>query len=925
MKQSTSCETHFLGWETPLLPAAAKFLCERFSTSDAIDLRSLLCVLPSARGLSNLERLLRSEAEQTNVELHLPQIVTTGQLAESLYVPALPIALELEQTLAWATVLQAIPPEELTPLIPVVPEREPIGPWVELGGTLRRLHEVLAANSLSFEAVGEATETEAEQRRWKLLAKIFDAYLAQLATAEICDPHVARRQAVVDGNCRTDQTVVLIGTSDLSDAMLEMLRSLKSNVLSLVAAPKNEAKRFDSFGCVLTANWLEHHLPVSDDQFIAAGDISDQSQAVAESISQLRANYSTGEITVGVTDESHVGPVEVELRGGNLPSYRHLGWTLGETAVGRLMNLIATHLRRQTWQSLAALVRHGDVCAMVGRHLKVDDSEWLTQLDNLLAEYFPVRLSDDLPAKVGNRFKVPVQVASVVQDWLAGFNVPTQTISQWSKAFDTCINELYENRLDAVGRQRTAMAVEKARQVLDRFATLNQHLDISIGSAAAMEMLTGRLVDVRFGEQLQPGDIEIAGWLDLALDPSPALIVVGLNHPFVPSAVTSDPFLPGSLRTKLRMADNDRRYARDVYAMHLMVSTRPETRFIVGRTSADGSPTPPSRLMAAAPSKDSARRVLNLLDSKRERVETDHRWNAGPPVTNLPIPELDALEELQPINAMSVTAFQLYLTCPYRFYLRYVLGCRPLSDDGTELAANQFGDLIHNTLDRFGNDLARRDESDPEKIKSLLIGYLHDYATERYGESPNTSVAVQVAQAQRRLEVVAQRQAERIAAGWRIQYAEKSAGEEQGSGIDVDGRWMTLNGRFDRIDFHKESGRWAILDYKTHGELPAKKHFKRTNGQIKWLELQLPLYRMMTPYLGIDADPMDVELGYFNIGQKDSETKINIADFGEDLMQDAREKILECVRNIWAGNFEPSQEAVDFDDYAMILQTGIPN
>ena len=110
------------------------------------------------------------------------------------------------------------------------------------------------------------------------------------------------------------------------------------------------------------------------------------------------------------------------------------------------------------------------------------------------------------------------------------------------------------------------MAVEKALQVLDRFAELNAQLDLTIGSAAALEMLTGRLSDVRFGEELKEDDVEIAGWLDLALDTSPAMVVVGMNHPFVPTTVTSDPFLPGSLRTKLRMADNDRRFARDAYA-----------------------------------------------------------------------------------------------------------------------------------------------------------------------------------------------------------------------------------------------------------------------------------------------------------------------------------------------------------------------
>ncbi len=922
MNQTSTCETHFLGWDAPLLPAAAQFLGERFHARDTIDLSKLICVLPSARGMVNLERCLHQAALGIGAKLRLPKITTIGQLAETLYEPQLPVALELEQTLAWARVLRTIPPIDLKPLIPVVPEPDPIGPWVDFGGTLRRLQEELAANLLSFDDVALATETEAERRRWILLATIYHAYLSELDSAQLCDPHVARRQAVLDGKCTSDKTIVLIGTSDLSAAMTEMLRSLTSTVLALVSAPIHESGRFDSFGSIKTDSWLEHQLPAEDHHFVTAGDISDQAQAVAESIDQVRNDYSNAEITVGVTDESHVGPVEVELRGVGIPSYRHLGWTLSETAIGRLMTLITAHLRRQTWQSLAALVRHADVCAMIGRKLESENSSWLTALDKLLADYFPVRLDATLPTKALDSCQPAAEIVEIIHAWLAGFSKPEQTISQWSRTLDQCIEQLYEERLPVHGRQRTSKAVEKAREVLDRFARLNSHLDMSISSGAAMEMLTSRLMEVRFGEELQPDDVEIAGWLDLALDTSPVLIVVGLNHPFVPSAVTSDPFLPGSLRTKLRLADNERRFARDVYATHVMLTTRPQIKFIVGQRSADGSPTPPSRLMAAAPPKDSARRVLQLLDTKRPQVNIDHRWNGGPETTDLPIPKADA-DEGKSVTAMSVTAFQLYLTCPYRFYLRYIKKIQPLSDDGNELAANQFGDLIHNTLDLFGQNLDQRDEGNPTKIESFLIEHLHAYAARQYGDSASISVALQVAQAERRLRVVAQRQAERIAAGWQIKFVEKSAGEQQGSGIEVDGRWLTLNGRFDRIDYHSKTGRWAILDYKTHGHPPHKKHLKKTENGYQWLELQLPLYRMMARYLDIDADPLEVQLGYFNISQKDAETKINIADFGEDLMSQAKEKIHETVRNIWAGRFEPTTDPVIFDDYSMILQTGV--
>ncbi len=182
---------------------------------------------------------------------------------------------------------------------------------------------------------------------------------------------------------------------------------------------------------------------------------------------------------------------------------------------------------------------------------------------------------------------------------------------------------------------------------------------------------------------------------------------------------------------------------------------------------------------------------------------------------------------------------------------------------------------------------------------------------------------MQVAQAERRLKAVAKEQAARIAAGWKIHASEASVDETRGAGVEVDGKRMGLRGRFDRIDHHAESGRWAILDYKTHGHRPEKKHLKKTDEGYQWIDLQLPLYRMMIPFLGIDAQPADVQLGYFNISEKDEETRINIAEFSDEQMQQAEELIHDCIRGIWAGDFEPTSDRVQFDDYGMILQTGV--
>jgi len=251
-----------------------------------------------------------------------------------------------------------------------------------------------------------------------------------------------------------------------------------------------------------------------------------------------------------------------------------------------------------------------------------------------------------------------------------------------------------------------------------------------------------------------------------------------------------------------------------------------------------------------------------------------------------------------------------------------VLKLKPLDDSSSELAANQFGDLVHGALERFG-DSPDRDEADQGKIEGLLHRHLHAYADERYGTSVSTAVTLQIHQAERRLATVAVEQAKRIAAGWRIERSEAPVDDkEMGACIEVDGFRMGLRGRLDRIDFHPATGRWAILDYKTHGHKPEKKHLKKTEDGYKWIDLQLPLYRMMIPYLGIDAKVNEVELGYFNVSDKDAETRINIAEFDEALMEKARLLILDCVRRIRDGDFEPSKEPIEFDDYSMILQTG---
>ncbi|MEO1528735.1 MAG: hypothetical protein AAFX06_25220, partial [Planctomycetota bacterium] len=232
------CERVFVGWDQPFLHAASKFLVDRFwgddpLRGDQLDLSTWTCVLPSAQSVLGFRGALRQACGVAGLELVSPKIVAVGELAESLYQPRNPLAIEFEQTLAWVRVLERQVPADLEPLLPVVPESESLGAWIEIASTLRRLESDLAAECLSFANVVEVTETESERRRWELLTRLLKQFHEQLAQAGLSDPHLARTEAIEEKQVRSSNSILLLGCSDLSESLARLLREVNREVLSV--------------------------------------------------------------------------------------------------------------------------------------------------------------------------------------------------------------------------------------------------------------------------------------------------------------------------------------------------------------------------------------------------------------------------------------------------------------------------------------------------------------------------------------------------------------------------------------------------------------------------------------------------------------------------------------------------------------------
>ncbi|WP_417747447.1 PD-(D/E)XK nuclease family protein [Rosistilla oblonga] len=934
MASESTLKPVFLGWKRPLLPLAAEWLWRAYPARDQWDLSQVTIVLPGRRAKRQFADLLTQFANQHGRTLEGPLIITTGGLPERLYKPTDPIANEMEQTLAWCQVLRAAPSDSLTPLVATPPPATPIAPWLELAGAVRRLHEELASEHYSFGDVAAelAAETPQEMPRWLLLDKLATSYEQTLASVGRSDPYAQRRRAADAKICQSPGDVVVIGAVDLNKSIRAMIEEIAPSVSILVGAPPEESDLFDEWGCVVSQAWIDRTLEIDERQLVPATDAEDQAIATSRIVSDWRSQFELDQITIGITDEAMIAPISQQLVVDGIDAHAELGEPLIRSAPARLLSLVVDYIQNRSFRAFSSLVRHADLHAMLSADLSSNAAEgdapaasgnWLIALDRLRSEHFPLRTSDPLPTAAADRELVGRLIAAVDQ-WLqpllasdAGGEV---RLADWCDAVHTILASVYDTRrksLRGVWQKRLGQALAAIDSAIDRLSSVPQQLELALPSGTIAEMLVAQIAEVRLHQPSAADKIELVGWLDLALDTSDALCVVGLNEPFVPESVVADPFLPGGLRHRLKIADNDQRYARDAYALSLMLHSRSASRLIVGRASADGSPTPPSRLLAACSPQTAATRTLRLLEELPPRPAVASIWTTDQSSSDLPIPVPTAYD---PPTILSVTAFGDYLRCPYRFYLRHIAKLRPLDDTVVELAANQFGNLIHDALEEFGKT-GPKHSTDLHEVEACLLDVASDLGRQRYGEHPSAPVRLQITSALNRLKLVAQRQVERTHQGWQLWAAERQVDVQDNAVLMVDGSPFGLKGRIDRIDYHPDNDRWAVIDYKTHAHDPFKKHYKKTTDE--WIDLQLPLYRHMLSALGIEADRDSVQLGYFNIGERQADVRVNIAEFTPQLYASADIAAADVVRGVREGRFVANPDAAtNFDDYAVICQTG---
>ncbi len=508
------------------------------------------------------------------------------------------------------------------------------------------------------------------------------------------------------------------------------------------------------------------------------------------------------------------------------------------------------------------------------------------------------------PGAMKARQRTLDELADVLERSLTSQLEKPRPLSEWAEGAVRVLATIYHDRelhSESIADRGIVDCITHLQDLNEQLQRIPRAVLPRCSASQAIQLLLKQIADESIAPEQNDEAIEMLGWLELPLDDSPVLVMTGFNEGFVPESINSDAFMPNSLRTRLDLTDNRRRYARDAYALLAVLNSRKRVVLIKGRTDVKGNPLTPSRLWFAADVDSLPGRVRWFYDpeyvsptstTETRLIESDESsWQDTGVSLRLsgfivprPMNVSDTIKEIK------VTWFRDYLDCPYRYFLTRELKLGAVEDDVREMNAAVFGTLMHNVLSTFGGSQLRNSRN-PLEISSFLKQILQKLALARFGRTRSATVSVQLKMIESRLEAFADWQAENVRNGWRIMFSEKEFRCDDFT--DIHGRNVPLVGRIDRIDKHAQTGAWRILDYKTSETAQRPNRTHQSKGE--WKDLQLPLYRLLVKSEGIEKD---VELGYIQLPGDRNDIGDEMAEWTREELQDAESLAREIAADI---------------------------
>ncbi|MCC6426333.1 MAG: PD-(D/E)XK nuclease family protein [Phycisphaerales bacterium] len=917
-------DRHFLGWSTPIVESAAAWLADRFGRAHGgIDLTGVHIVVPGSRfGRHLMERLVRLRSAVIGEARTLEGFVHTALPPP----PARPASPWIRR-IAWMQAQNRIEDQHRTALWPAEVD-ESVARAISMAQGIDDLARRLAWEGLTFSDIGKAVIARElpDRGRWDALTRLAEEYDAQLREHGLIDDALwAIESAWQPGSLAGE--VVLIGILEVPGIVRRILAAPGMRTHALIAAPATEEHLFDSHGAAEAAAWQDRLPDIPSDRIRIVADPDEQAQAalVTAGSAEGWGPLTPGEVVIGAPDDEVAFSIQQLAESlapptdGRSPMRIRAaaGVPANRSAPGRLLALIADFLADPEFPQFARILRHRDAERFVREHARhagraenpvpplLGDE---TDLPGVLDQY----ASDHIHGVVDGRWlggndsgrrAIRTVLDSIYRGitamlgelWLHDRPAPARPLANWAEAVVALVRAVFDGSADESTRRASDIIEQIAAGLADARSLSAQPL---ISPGAAIRLVLSDLGTHSIPPPQDDAAIEVVGWLEAVHDPAPSLILTGMNQGSVPRGSSGDAIIPQRLRVALGISTRESTLARDACLLMQAISCRTRVLLLAGRQSRDGTRLWPSRLLLGNDDRSAIGGLRQFLTKHSAPLAVTPRLASR--TIDAPPFELLPLGHAEPVRAVSITSFKRYLESPYAFYIQHVLGLEEMQAEQLEMEGSHFGIFIHKVLNSFAVGPARS-STDAVQIEAEVLRSLEAVVAEDVGPDPPTAVAVQLEQAIHRLKGFARWQAEHAAAGWRILHTEWKPSKPVK--LSVDGQSFELRGRIDRIDIKPGDGTTtlALIDYKT-GESAGDPEDAYDRKQGIWIDLQLPLYKVLAAELITRHNADAIELGYVVL-PKDGKVELATASWNDTELAAAMHAAHEILRGIVSGNW----------------------
>ncbi len=878
----------------------------------------------------------------------LPPLVVTPDF---LYSPARltatgpPVASPLSTQLLWTGLILDLPLDSFRRVFPVNPVERTLKWANDNARELLRVRTLLIESDLDFqEAADKLSQLDMEPGRWNELAEIEGLALTLTSNSGLNDAGISARTAAIKGTLPEEiRHLVVAAVADLKPLAIRALNHQAGSIATtiLIPAPESERAFFDDYGRPLPASWLNREIaiPTPDHSIRQCTHPTGQADRCREILASFPNPAAL--IAIGIPDPEVAPTLEQRLAESGFSTYDPAGKAVSKEGIYYLLKLTHQLLSSDHFDAFRLLLRcPGYIAAALRKtspDARVSVGAVLTQFDELASENLPDRLTDALSAAKRRSLNEPWLAAIITwtQAWTARFHK-----EDFTPILAEYLSEIFEEKRFLPHDPAAAVFTEVAATIHSLAAeieTARAAFPRHPGAEDRFELLLGALAEARVYPERGADDIDLQGWLELPWEDAPHLIVTGMNDHAVPESIIGHAFLPDSARRALGIQNNDDRFSRDAFLLTIVIETRRtggQIDLLFGRQSAKGDPLRPSRLLFQCQDSVLADRTLHLFSEN----EVEHpplprsiAWRLKP----LALPPDHRI--YQRIN---VTGFKQYLTCPFRYFLKFGLGMEKVEAGKNELDPRDFGNLVHAALEELGNHETLRRSTDESVIREFFFDEIDRCLVNRFGPRLTTPVVIQREAARQRLGHWAVIEAEQRSQGWEILEVETPFGKEEWPFIVDD---MPVTGRIDRIERHPQHG-LRVFDFKTispldNGILKTVDSYhlvkvKRTEdsdaypawalsaddkGKAQhWIDLQIPLYQIAMS----ERFPGEkISAGYVTLGKTEAEVRIDLWEMlDESILSSARQCAKGVIAAIRGSVFWPPNESMpDWDEFRDLL------